>query len=48
MAAGTRRAAADLLAVPQRAGHERFELLDVERLFDVVERAVPHRLDGRG
>ena len=41
------RSAADFFAVPQRTGHERLKLLDIERLFDVIERTIPHRFDGR-
>ena len=34
-------------AVPQGLAHEPFELIDVERFFDVIEGPVPHGLDGR-
>ena len=35
-------------AVLQRPGDKLFELVGVERLFDVIESAVPHGFDRRG
>ena len=34
--------------VSDRLADQPFELIDVERFFDIVERSVPHRLDGGG
>ena len=39
--------AVDEPPVANRLGDELFDLIDVKRFFNIVERAVAHRLDGR-
>jgi hypothetical protein len=44
---GSHRRSIQGTAVLQGPTDKLFELIDVERLFDVIERTLPHRLDGR-